>query len=1171
MPRAGAVWVDVLPNMSGFGRQLSREVGEPVAQATQSAGEAGGEGLMSGMKAKMAAGALAVGAAVGVLVAQGISTAIEKQAATGRLTAQLGLDPKQAKAAGDAAGKLYTSGVTESVEEGASAVRAIMAAGLAPEGATTKQLSTIATKVQDLSSLFELDLGQTANSVGQIMKTGLAQNGEEAIDTLFAGMQKLGPRADDIADTFNEYSTIFRSLGLNVQTTMGLFSQGMQAGARDTDVIADSLKEFQIRATDGSEASAAGFKALGLSAKGMTAQIAGGGKGAADGLQLVLDKLRGIKDPVDRNAAAVALFGTKAEDMGQALFALNPSKAVADLGAVGGAAKKAGDDLRNNAGVSFETFKRKALMALGDAMAVYVLPRLMEFGQFLNADVLPKVQAFAQFLGTHVGPAVIAVGTAFLDGARWVKEYGAWFAPLAIAIGGVTLALNANAIATSISLGVLGAYSIAVRGIMAVTRAWAAAQALFNAIMALNPITLVVIALVALGAALVVAYQKSETFRSIVQGAWEGIKAVAWVVWTTVLKPALDGIWAAMQAVGAAASWLWNTILSPVFSFIGLAARVLFAVVVTAVLAPIVIAFKALAAIASWLWETVLGPVFGWIGDKAMWLWNKAIKPAWDAISAGLVWLGAKAVELWTNYISPVFRWIGDKAAWLWNEKIKPAWDATKIGIQLLGEKIKELWNTYAKPALQWIGDKAKWLWENALKPAFDAGKKGVGLLGDAFEDAKNAIGKAWDKLKGIAKGPVNFIIEWVYTKGIKAVWDKVAGFVGLGKLPVAPKLLATGGRTQGGTPGKDSIPALLMADEYVVKRSSARSVGFGTLEYINRTGQLPPEPQRFADGGVVGWIGDTAKAIGGAAMDAARFLSDPKAAWESVTGFVRNKIAEIGSSQMASTLAAVPRKMLSGLKDKVLRAAIAFLGGGGNGSWAKPVATALGTRYGVAGRMWSSGHHTGTDFPAPTGTAVKAVAGGVVQSALSGGPYGNHISIQHGGGLSSMYAHLSQMAVAAGQSVRRGQHIGAVGATGNVTGPHLHLEARRAGRTISPEPLLGYARGGRPKAGEVAMVGEQGAELIRFGPGGGTVLDHDSSLAEVGAAVMRGMTQEISPVVPAGTRTPAVVPVSAAAAGAERGGDTYNFHPRTLDMTVQDLELLQRQRDAQARVRRPR
>ncbi|BAU83345.1 hypothetical protein SLA_2418 [Streptomyces laurentii] len=1150
MPRAGAVWVDVLPNMSGFGRSLDQQIGEPVARASRSAGEQGGDAMTGSMQEKLKAGGVALGLALGAAVTESAVKQLEKEKIGDRLAGQLGLSGKGAEQAGKLAGKLYSTAVVDSFEEGAEAVRAVMGSGLIPKGAASGAIEDITRKATDLARTFDQEVGATANAAAQMIRTGMAKDGGQALDILTRGFQGSANKADDLLDTMNEYSTQFRRIGLDGATSIGLITQAIQAGARDSDQVADAIGQFGELALASEQGVKDAFKAIGLDAGQMAAMIGKGGSSATQALQMTLDALRGTKDRTTQLTAATALFGDPGTVMGDALFAMNPASAAAAGGMdkAAGSAAKLGDTLRGNTATRLDILQRKFTSA---------------FGAAVNAIVLPAISGLISAVGWLGG----AIGSV----VDWFREWGAWLAPAAILIGGITLALSAQAIATGITIGVMQAYALVIRGISAVTRAWAAAQALFNSIMALNPITLVVIALVALGAALVVAYQKSETFRNIVQGAWEGIKAVASVVWNTVLKPALEGIWAALQAVGAAASWLWNTILSPVFSFIWTAAKVLFAIVVTAVLTPIVIAFKALAAIASWLWETVLGPVFGWIGDKAMWLWNKAIKPAWDAISAGLGWLGAKVAELWTKYISPVFGWIGAKAAWLWNEKIKPAWDATKIGIQLLGEKVKELWNTYAKPVFGWIGDKARWLWENALKPAFDAGKKGVGLLGDAFEDAKNAIGKAWDKLQGIAKGPVNFIIEWVYTKGIKAVWDKVAGFVGLGKLPVAPKLLATGGRTQGGIPGKDSIPALLMADEYVVKRSSARSVGFGTLEYINRTGQLPPQPQRFADGGVVGWIGSAAKSIGGAAMDAARFLSDPKAAWESITGFVRNKIAEIGSSQMATTLAGVPRKMLTGLKDKVIKAATAFLGGGGNGSWAKPVAAALGTRYGVAGRMWSSGHHTGTDFPAPTGTAVKAVAGGVVRSALSGGPYGNHITVQHGGNLASLYAHLSQMGVTAGQSVRRGQRIGAVGATGNVTGPHLHLEARRAGRTISPEPLLGYARGGRPKAGEVAMVGERGTELVRFGPGGGTVLDHDSSLAEVGAAVMRGMTQEIAPVVPAGTRTPAVVPVSAAAAGAERGGDTYNLYPRTLDMSVSDLELLQRQRDAQARVRRPR
>ncbi|MFE3264560.1 LysM peptidoglycan-binding domain-containing M23 family metallopeptidase [Streptomyces sp. NPDC059215] len=102
-----------------------------------------------------------------------------------------------------------------------------------------------------------------------------------------------------------------------------------------------------------------------------------------------------------------------------------------------------------------------------------------------------------------------------------------------------------------------------------------------------------------------------------------------------------------------------------------------------------------------------------------------------------------------------------------------------------------------------------------------------------------------------------------------------------------------------------------------------------------------------------------------------------------------------------------------------------------------------IGTGYKVPGSMWSSGYHTGVDFVVPTGTTVRSVAAGTVVSAGWGGAYGNQVVIQHADGRYSQYAHLSALSVSAGQSVTAGQRIGLSGATGNVTGPHLHFEIR--------------------------------------------------------------------------------------------------------------------------------
>ena len=118
-----------------------------------------------------------------------------------------------------------------------------------------------------------------------------------------------------------------------------------------------------------------------------------------------------------------------------------------------------------------------------------------------------------------------------------------------------------------------------------------------------------------------------------------------------------------------------------------------------------------------------------------------------------------------------------------------------------------------------------------------------------------------------------------------------------------------------------------------------------------------------------------------------------------------------------------------------------------------------VGTGYKVAGSMWSSGYHTGVDFVVPTGTTIKAIAAGTVVSAAYDGAYGNEVVIQHADGQYSQYAHMSQLSVSAGQTVTEGQQLGLSGATGNVTGPHLHFEIRTTPNYGSDVDPVAYLR----------------------------------------------------------------------------------------------------------------
>ena len=94
---------------------------------------------------------------------------------------------------------------------------------------------------------------------------------------------------------------------------------------------------------------------------------------------------------------------------------------------------------------------------------------------------------------------------------------------------------------------------------------------------------------------------------------------------------------------------------------------------------------------------------------------------------------------------------------------------------------------------------------------------------------------------------------------------------------------------------------------------------------------------------------------------------------------------------------------------------------------------------------------HTGTDIAAPTGTPIKAAAGGVVILAGWYGAYGNTVVLDHGGGLATIYGHCSGLSVSYGQKVKQGQTIARVGSTGLSTGPHVHFEVQRHGVPVPP------------------------------------------------------------------------------------------------------------------------
>lgn len=1069
MPNVGYATLQVIPSVRGIGDELRSQLVGPAGDAGEEAGQAAGGNL----KDKLLAGAAIAGAAAGAVLVAGITEAMEQANITSVLKGQLGATAKDAARYGQIAGELYAKGITEDVQSAADAIRAVISGGLAPPDATNKQLKSIAAQMSDVATTFGTDMGLQSQAISALLKNGLAPNAKSALDLVTVGFQKLGPNAEDILETFQEYPVQLRKLGLDAKTSLGLFQQGLKGGARDTDIIADGFKEFSIRAIDMSQSSQDAYKLLGLDAEQMSAQIAKGGTHASSGLQTVLDKLRGMEDPVKQNAAAVGLFGTQAEDMGAALFKLDPSKAVKGLGSVSGAATQLGKDLHSGPAHELEVFVRGLKQGFVTFLGGQVLPILGKTGSFLNSNVLPPMKTLGGILAVTLVPALRLAWTAGTATISWLRDFGVWLIPAAIAVGGLTIALNAQAIATAFVTGVFSVYRAAILIGTAVTNGFAIAQGLLNAVMALNPFVLVAIALVALGAALVIAYKKSDTFRAIVQGAFQAIAKWGLWLWEVVLKPVIGFVVAGFK--------LWWTAAKVYFTAVG-------------------VIFYTLGAVAVWLWEAAISPVIGWIiaGFK---LWWSGVKLYFSLVGAGFRAVGTAAMWLWNYAISPVIDFIvgGFK---LWWSGVKLYFNLVKAGFRAVGAGATWLWRSAISPALSGIKSVIADGYNVGIRPVLDKLRAAVAKVGDAFRLAKDAIKVAWDKVKGIAKAPVVFVVNTVYGK-LRGVWNTVAGAFGAPKLPAYT--FATGGVLPGYTPGRDVHLAALSGGEAVMRPEWTRAVGPGYVNSMNaaaRGGGIRGVQRAlglpgFADGGIFGWVKSTASKGVDVAKSGVSWLKDgmKASALAGINKVVKPLIERISGSASLyrDMITKVPEKMVksllsytdtadkklgaAGIGGKGFKAALAWArtqngkpyqwGGNGDPSWdCSGFMSAIESviRGQKPHRRWATGAFSGSSAPA-----------GWVKGASS--PF--RIGITNAG-------------VGHTAGTINGVNVESRGGDGVIVGSRAR--SYRSSLFTDTYGLKGYAKGTRGATPGWAWVGELGPELVHFG-GGEQILNHRDSL----------------------------------------------------------------------------
>ncbi|MFD6032447.1 phage tail tape measure protein [Cellulosimicrobium funkei] len=892
----------------------------------------GAKDLVGGLGDLVVKAAAVAGAAA--LVASAWSGALELDAGVDKLTASLDLTVTQSQTAGEVAGSLYADAYGESLGDVSTAVGSVMSSIDGMRDASQGDLEQVTATALNFAKAFDQDVSEATRNAGILIKNGLAPDAMSAFDLMTGSLQQV-PEAlrGEVMDATQEYSAYFSQLGFDGATAMGVLVSATENGQYGIDKMGDALKEFTIRSTDMSKSTTDAYEALGLSATDMTTAILAGGPAANDAMGQIVHALQTTEDPATQAAAALALFGTPLEDLGtnkipEFLGMIDPAgDAFSDFS---GTATEMGETLNGNVSTGLESLKRGFMGVLMDG----VEPLL--------------------------GPAEKILG--------WVEENPAALQAFGVALG---------ALATG-----WGVYTAA---------QWAA-----NSAMLASPVTWIVAAIVAVGAAVwaivenwdtVVAWVKDvwEPIGAWFSDLWDGIKdglatvgdwfsdrwqdildavepVVTWfqdsvvpvfdAVWGGI-KAGAEGVWTVLQVIfvtwltawqllADGMTWVWDNLLAPVWEAVKVTAQLAWAWLDENVFLPMRVGWELLGAGFAWVKDNVFVPVWDALVQAGVNAWNwinqwviAPMKLGWEMLGAGFAWVK-------DNVFVPVWNTLLQAGVNTWNWLNQWVFTPMRLGWELLGQGFAWVKDNTIMPAWNAVqtGLQAGWTWISTY--VFDPIKAGVEAVGVVFEKTKDVISTAWERVKEAAAKPVNFIIETVYTNGIKKTWDSIAEKVGLDlRLPVVnPIKFADGGEhhdaqiapagawrvwAEPETGGEAYIPLA------PAKRGRSTSILANVAERFGY--DLAPRVH-FANGGVwgniTGWAGDAWDSVargasaawnwaGDAAESVAKFLQDPVGALaDLITKPMNAVLAGIGAGDLGTIVSELPRKAVGGLVETV-------------------------------------------------------------------------------------------------------------------------------------------------------------------------------------------------------------------------------------------------------------
>ncbi len=613
--------------------------------------------------------------------------------------------------------------------------------------------------------------GKLKNFGGGLQRSGKTMS-KWVTGPIVGGAMAVGGLALKTSKAADEVAKASRAAGLSTDAFQELEYAFGQAGIESAD-FEKGTQRFNRRmgeAVDGTGSAAGAVETLGLKLEDANGNM----RDTDDVMDDAIKKLADVEDPARRAALAGDLFGNR----------LGPEMAAAledGSGAIDEAREKAHDLGIVMSGESTEAAEefqdklddlQRGFGGMVQGIGEKVIPLLTD-------ELIPAIEE-------HVVPMFESFGEKISDVVSWFTDLEPRTRNMIVAGLGLAAALGPVLI-------VVGKLVSAIAPLIGMVKAVGAVIAAIA-----SPIGIVVLAIGALVAGLVLAYQRSETFRDIVDAAWERIKDAISTAWEDWIKPAFHAI----------ADYLVNVAMPR---------------------------FLDMKDTAEDVWDN--------ISKAVKFAWDRVIKPVWDAIKKFIDNMLVPTFEFFFRVGKAVWEDIASLISNLWNNNIKPAWEAVKGFIDDNLVPVFETMQDVAETVWEAITGAVESAWET-VEPVFTALWEFIeDKLSPVWDTFKEAAEDAWGSVVSIIGGALRTLGSMV--SSFLGVAASIADFIGMsnlaGVLQSGADSAATwgagfnrGGMVPGGGPDRDSVPAMLTPGEFVLNRRAAQRIPDDVLRKLN-------------------------------------------------------------------------------------------------------------------------------------------------------------------------------------------------------------------------------------------------------------------------------------------------------------------------------------------------